>query len=66
MASNWMSLLFVLMAGILIWFGYRTVKNKPDWFNKENLGKSFQTTAILALLLIAFIGVLVLLLRAGS
>lgn len=63
---DWMALLFVVMAALVAWLGYRTVKGRPDWFSKENLGKSFQTTAVLALLLIGFIAILVLLLRASA
>jgi len=51
-------------AGLIIWFLYRSIKGRPDLFSRENLGKSFSTMGILALILIAFVAMLVLLLRS--
>lgn len=56
-------LLGLLGAGLIVWVIYRSVKGRPEQFSKENLTKSFSSMGILALLLIAFVGVLVLLTR---
>lgn len=56
-------LLGLLGAGLIVWVIYRSIKGRPEQFSKENLTKSFSSMGILALLLIAFVGVLVLLTR---
>ena len=53
----------ILGSGLLIWLLFRAVKSSPDAFSKENMGKSFTTLGILALLLIAVIGFVVMMLR---
>lgn len=53
----------LIAAGLVIFVLYRTIKGRPDLFNKENLGKSFTTMGVLALGLIGFIALLVLMLR---
>lgn len=50
-------------AGLIIFILYRSIKNRPEQFSKENLNKSFLTMGILAVGLIAFIALLVLMLR---
>lgn len=52
--------------GFLIWMMYRTIKGNPEAFSKENLGRSFTTVGLLALILIGVVGVAVFLLRQGS
>ena len=61
-----MTLLYVAGAALMAWFAYRTVKNNPAMFSRENLGKSVFTMGILTLVLIAFIACLVFLLRASG
>lgn len=61
---QWEQLLWVIGAIIVAFLIYRTIKNRPGAFSKENLSKSFYTLAILALILIAFIAILVMLLRS--
>ncbi|KTD58215.1 hypothetical protein Lsai_0822 [Legionella sainthelensi] len=56
-------ILALIGAGMIIFILYRTIKGNPGQFSKENLNKSFSTMGILALVLIAFIAVLVLILR---
>ena len=63
--STWMQLLYLLAAAVLIWFGVKFIRSNPGAFSKENIGKSFYTTGILTLGLIAFIAVLVFLLKHG-
>ena len=50
-------------AGLIVWLLYRTIKNRPDQFSRENLSKSFSSMGLLALLLIGFIALLVVFLR---
>ncbi len=61
--STWMTLLYIAGAALLAWFAYRTIRGNPEMFSKENLGKSFFTMGILALMLIAFVALLVFLLK---
>lgn len=56
-------ILAIIGAGLIAWIIYRTVKGKPEQFSKENLNKSFSTMGVLALVLIAFIALLIFLLR---
>ncbi len=60
----WHKLFFVILAVFIIWLVYRQIKHNPKSFSKENFSKSLYVLGWLALLLIAFIGLLVLLLRA--
>lgn len=60
---EWGKLFFVIGAALMVWFIYRSIRSNPQAFSKENLSKSFFTLGMLALLLIAFIGLLVLMLR---
>jgi hypothetical protein len=50
-------------AGMIIFVLYRTIKGRPDQFSKENLNKSFLTMGVLAIGLIAFVALLILMLR---
>lgn len=61
---EWGKILFVILAAFIAWLIYRNVKRAPQAFSRKNLGKSLSTLGILALILIAFIWLLVLLLRA--
>lgn len=56
-------ILALIGAVMIIFILYRTIKGNPGQFSKENLSKSFSTMGILALVLIAFIALLVLILR---
>ena len=58
--------LAIVGAGLVIWFLYHTIKNRPEQFSKENLSKSFLSMGILALILIAFVAFLALILRTGG
>jgi ABC-type phosphate/phosphonate transport system permease subunit len=50
-------------AGLIIWYLYHTIKNRPDLFSRENVSKSFSSMGVLALILIVFVAILVLILR---
>ncbi|AHE68346.1 hypothetical protein [Legionella oakridgensis] len=56
-------LLGLMAAGLIVWILYRTIKGQPEQFSRENLGKSFSSMGILALLLIGFVALLILFLR---
>lgn len=57
-------LLGLIGAGLIIWILYRAIKGQPALFQKEAMSKSFMSMGVVALLLICFVGVLVLMLRA--
>jgi hypothetical protein len=59
----WTQLFFILLVVFLGWLIYRNIKHNPAAFSRENLGKSFYTLGLLALLLIAFVALLIMLLR---
>ncbi|KPJ67579.1 MAG: hypothetical protein AMJ43_03620 [Coxiella sp. DG_40] len=58
-----MKLFLILLTIFIGWLIYRNIKYNPQAFSKENLGKSFFTLGLLALALIAFIALLVVLLK---
>lgn len=59
----WTQLFFILLVVFLGWLIYKNIKHNPGAFSKQNLGKSFYTLGLLALLLIAFVALLIMLLR---
>lgn len=61
--SNLYQILAMVLIGLAIWWLYRTVKNQPQMFTKENLNKSVYTLGLLALVLIVFVAFLVMLVR---
>ena len=56
-------LLAIVGAALIVWILYRTIKQRPEHFSRENLSKSFFSLGILAVILIIFVAFLVLLLR---
>lgn len=56
-------ILGLIGAGLILFILYRTIKGNPGQFSKDNLNKSAYTLGILAVVLIAFIGLLILILR---
>ncbi len=57
-------ILGLLGAGLIIWWLYRTIKNKPEQFSREKMSKSAMTMGILAIGLIAFVSLLIFIVRA--
>lgn len=51
-------------AGLIVWLLYRTIKGQPGLFTREKLSHSLSTMGILALLLIAFVALLVFFVRS--
>ena len=62
---EWQKLLYVIGAILVVAIMFWTVRRNPQMFSKENISKSFFSMGILALILIAFIALLVLFLRAS-
>lgn len=60
---DWMKLLYVIGAIVVAGLIFMNIRNNPQAFSKENLGKSFYVLGILALLLIGFIALVVIWLR---
>ena len=56
-------ILVLLLAAFFLWWIIRYFKANPKAFSAKNLNKSFFTMGILALILIAFIALLVFFLR---
>ena len=56
-------ILGLLGAALIVWVLYRSIKGRPEQFTRANLSKSLSSRGILALLLIAFVALLVLMLR---
>lgn len=56
-------ILGLLAAGLIVWFLYRTIKGRPDVFAREKMSQSLSTMGILGLGLIAFVALLVFLVR---
>lgn len=50
-------------AGLIIWYLYRVIKGRPDQFSKENLSKSAYSLGILGVILIAFVALLIFLVK---
>jgi hypothetical protein len=57
-------LLGLVGAGLIVWVLYRTIKGRPDQFNRESLSKSFWSMGLLGIGLIVFVALLVLMLRS--
>lgn len=56
-------ILGLIGAALIIWVLYRNIKGQPQQFSRENLSKSFSSMGILALILIAFVALLVMLVK---
>lgn len=56
-------ILVFLLGFFFVFLMFRTIRNNPGLLNKENLNASFRTMGILALILIAAVGIVVFFLR---
>ena len=61
--GGWTIILALIAAALMLWYMVRTIRHNPEAFSKENVGRSFYTIGILALIIIAVIFFCVLLLR---
>lgn len=52
-------ILAILLAGLAIFLIYRTIKNQPQLFTKQNFTKTASTMGFLALFLIVLVAFLV-------
>lgn len=50
-------------AGLILYVLYQFIKGQPEQFSKQNINKSAYTLGVLSLILIAFVGFLVLILK---
>lgn len=57
-------LLALVGAGLLVWYTYRTVSNRPEAFRGASMQQSLKTMGLLAIALILFVAFLVLMLKA--
>jgi putative copper export protein len=57
-------ILAVVGAALIIWVIYSNIKGRPEQFSKANLSKSFSSMGILALILIAFVALLIFMVRS--
>jgi len=60
---NWSILFFILLAGLASWWLYRIIKTQKNSFTLQNFTKTLGTLGVLAIILIAFIGLCIVLLR---
>ena len=58
------AILMALFSLFLVYRLYTMLKSNPELISKQNISKSFMTTGVLALGLIAFVGLLAVMLRA--
>ncbi len=58
-------LLAIIGASLVIWFIYKTIKNRPDQFSREKITHSFFTMGILGIILIIFVALLILFVRTS-
>lgn len=58
-------IMMLAAAVFMAWMAYRYIKHDKAAFSRANLSKSATTLGILALALIAFIALLVIMLRGG-
>ncbi len=56
-------ILGIIGAALIVWITYRSVKGRPELFNRESLSKSFLTLGVLGIILIVFVGLLILVVR---
>lgn len=61
--ESFILLVLTCIAGFFAWRFYQAVRANPELLSRDNLSKSFLTTGLLALGLIAFVAFLVVLLQ---
>lgn len=59
------SIAIVLFGAFIVWRLVVYIRQNPETLSRDNINKSMYSMGLLALVLIAFIGVVVWLLRAG-
>jgi hypothetical protein len=57
--TTFTQIILLILIPVLGWFLYSYIRKNPQAFSRENLGNSFFTLGILALILIAFIAICV-------
>lgn len=62
---QWAELFYLLGIALAGWLLWHTIKRNPNMFTRSNLARSATTLGVLALLLIAFVFVLIWLTRSA-
>lgn len=62
---DWKSLVYVLAAGLLVWFSLRMIRGNPGAFSRANISKSITTMGFITLLLIGVVALCVWFLKQG-
>ena len=57
-------ILFLLAAGLLVFFGFRVIKNQPELFQIDKITSALGTLGLLAIFLMALVVFSIVLLRA--
>ena len=60
---NWTTFFYLLGAAVFVWLALRIIRNRPESFTKENLGKTFSTLGWLTLMIIGVVAVSVYFLK---
>ena len=60
MGGEWQKWVLVIIVAVLVWFFWR---NRKGVLKETDFGKSFRIMGVLALILIAFVGLLIVLAR---
>ncbi len=60
---DWSKLFFFIIAALLCWWCFRIIRNQKASFTKANFSKTMSTLGVLALILIAFVGLCIMLLK---
>jgi len=61
---GWQQLLYIAAGLLVVWLIYKMIQGRPDAFSKKNLSKSFYAMGFLGLALVAFVFLLIFLLKA--
>jgi hypothetical protein len=62
--STFNQIMLLALAGIAVFFLYRTIKNQPGLFTKEKFSQTASTLGVLALALIVFVAFLVMMVKS--
>ena len=62
---TWEKMAFMLVVLFVGYLTYKMMRSQKGMFTRHNIGRSFVTLGVLALMLIAFVGLSVLMLRMG-
>jgi hypothetical protein len=61
--SVFTQIISLLLAGLVIFLLYRSIKNQPQLYTKEKFSKTLTTMGALALILMVFVYLLIMIVR---